>query len=94
MSERRNAANRNDASQRQDSSHRRDYGEDDNGVPLWSEADEAEVSGRNWSVILVFIFVPLMALVVLALCLYALFAHVFSTPQAPETVIESTRQPS
>ncbi len=94
MSERRNPANRNDASQRQDPGERQDYGLDDMGVPLWSEADEEHVSGRNWSVIMVFVFVPLMALIVLALCLYALFAHVFGTPQVPDTVIESTKQPS
>jgi hypothetical protein len=70
------------------------YGTDDTGVPVWSEADEEMVSGRNWSVILVFVFVPLMALIVLAISLYALFAHVFSAPQAPETVIENTKEPS
>ncbi|CAN7150852.1 hypothetical protein [Pararhizobium sp. LjRoot238] len=88
MSEPRNAANRNISSERSN------YGVDDKGVPLWSEADEEMTTGRNWSVILVFLFVPLMALVVLALCLYALFAHVFGMSPAPETVIESIRQPS
>ncbi|CAN7182510.1 hypothetical protein LJR255_000396 [Pararhizobium sp. LjRoot255] len=88
MSEPRNAANRNISGERPD------YGVDDKGVPLWTEADEEMASGRNWSVILVFLFVPLMALAVLALCLYALFAHVFGLPSAPETVIESTRLPS
>jgi len=76
------------------SSEHPNYGVDDKGVPLWSEADEEMASGRNWSVILVFLFVPLMALVVLALCLYALFAHLFGMPQAPETGIGSTRLPS
>ena len=38
--------------------------------------------------ILVFVFVPLMALVVLALCLFALFIHVFNPPQAVEIVVE------
>ncbi len=88
MSEPRNAANRNVSSERPD------YGVDDKGVPLWSEADEEMTSGRNWSVILVFLFVPLMALVVLVLCLYALFAHVFGLPSAPEAIFESTGQPS
>ncbi|OBZ95990.1 hypothetical protein ADU59_06260 [Pararhizobium polonicum] len=94
MSEQGNSASRNGTSRRQDSGGRGDYGVDDRGVPLWSEADAAETSGRNWSIILVFAFVPLMALIVLALCVYALFTHVFGTPQAPETVIESTHQPS
>jgi hypothetical protein len=88
MSEPRNAANRNISRERPN------YGVDDKGVPLWSEADEEMASGRNWSVILIFLFVPLMALAVLALCLYALFAHVFGMPPAPETVVESTRLPS
>lgn len=88
MSEPRKAANRNFLPERPS------YGADDRGVPVWSEADEEMVSGRNWSVILVFVFVPLMALVVLVISLYALFTHVFSGEPPPETVIESTRQPS
>jgi hypothetical protein len=85
MSERGNPANRNEAPDRRIV--------DDKDGPLWSE-DEEIASGRNWAVILVFIFVPLMAVVVLGLTLYALFAHVFGTPQAPETVIESSERPS
>ncbi|MBW9064149.1 hypothetical protein JNB71_12550 [Rhizobium herbae] len=67
---------------------------DDTGVPLWSEADAEPTPGRNWSIILVFVFVPLMALAVLVLCLYALFAHLFGMPQAPEMSIGATRLPS
>ena len=86
MSQPRSAANHNV------STDRHDYGLDDKGVPLWSEADEQMTSGRNWTVILVFLFVPLMALAVLVICLYALFTHVFSPSPAPEVAIESSVQ--
>jgi hypothetical protein len=83
-----NAASRTVASERSN----RDV--DDTGVPLWSEADGEPTPGRNWSIILVFVFVPLMALAVLVLCLYALFAHLFGMPQAPEMGIGGIRLPS
>ena len=70
MVKNRDHANRNDAL-------RGRSGEADAGdIPLWS-ADEEEVSGRSWSLILVFIFVPLIARAVLGIVLFALFTHMF-----------------
>ncbi len=88
MAEPRNAASRTLSSEHSN------HDVDDTGVPLWSEADGEPAPGRNWSIILVFVFVPLMALAALVLCLYALFAHLFGMPQAPDTGIGSTRLPS
>lgn len=82
------------AASRRASGERSKHPVDDTGVPLWSEADEEPTPGRNWSIILVFVFVPLMALAVLVLCLYALFAHFFGMPQAPGMGIGGTRLPS
>ena len=76
MSKRKDHANRNDAV------GGAPIGADDKGLPLWS-TDEEVVSGRSWSLILVFIFVPLMALVVLGVVVFALFSHVFGTTPTP-----------
>jgi hypothetical protein len=51
-------------------------------MALWS-ADEEEVSGRSWSLILVFIFVPLIALAVLGIVLFALFTQIFGGAPTP-----------
>ena len=72
-----------------DPSSHRGSGDDDDGLRLWTEGDEDETTGRNWSLILILAVVPMMTLVALALSLVALYSEAFGQPAHVETVIDS-----
>jgi len=88
MSKRSKPADHNDPG-----SHR-GSGVDGEGLPLWTDGDEDEAPGRNWSLILIFAVVPLVTLVALTLSLFALFSEAFGETQVFETSIEKQDHPS
>lgn len=60
-----------------DRSQHRGSGMDDDALPLWTDGDEDERPGRNWSLLLIFAVVPLASLIALVLSLLALFSEAF-----------------
>lgn len=70
-----------------------DYGTDDLGEPIWSEDDQALVSKNDWTVYVVFLFIPLLALVVLLVFIRKLFVHLLSAlwPKSSGVVKQDTQ---
>lgn len=56
---------------------------------LWADGDDDVMPGRNWSVILIFAFVPLATLVALVLSLMALFSEVFGERTGDDSVVQT-----